>query len=288
MKDSIFSFSVLQYRHDPWIGEALNVGVLLSSNVHGFLKMKVRTASPRLSQAYPSLNAPAFRGVVRSMESQVMAIANRYERDGKSLAANFKGHDFGSGVPSSGDVAISILPDDDSALRWRPQGVGSSSNRELELERLFRRYVAHWDADSGRDVRTDEDVFSVFHQALRKSPKNVDLEEKIIHTPRFGELKFKHTFRNGSLHIVQPLSFDAANADTLFAKAAKWSGMLSRLQDNENIKPYFVTGAPSSPALNYAYLSALDLLRGAVASPTVVDEKQSALIVEALVSASGS
>jgi hypothetical protein len=69
------------------------------------------------------------------MESQVTAIANRYERNEKSLAAKSKGHDFGSGVPSFGDVAISILPDDDSALRWRPQAVGSTSNPEVELEK---------------------------------------------------------------------------------------------------------------------------------------------------------
>ena len=134
LRETLYTFSVLQYRHDAWIGEALNVGVLLSAPEQGFLKMKVRTASPRLTQAYPELGASGFRLLVRALEAKVASLGHRIEQ----------GSQFESKVTSD-SVARKILPENDSSLRWLGQGAGFTSSPADALERLYERYISRWD-----------------------------------------------------------------------------------------------------------------------------------------------
>ncbi|MDZ7906435.1 MAG: DUF3037 domain-containing protein [Cypionkella sp.] len=52
MKKFPFTFSILQYEHNPWLKERLNVGVLLFSAEGQFLKIKKRGSRGRISRAY--------------------------------------------------------------------------------------------------------------------------------------------------------------------------------------------------------------------------------------------
>lgn len=274
LTETLYTFSVLQYRHDPWIGEVLNVGVLLSAPDRRFLRMKVRTASPRITQAYPELGANGFRVLVRALEAKVASMAQKIER----------GSLFDTSL-SADSIATKLLPDDDSALRWREPGAGFASDPEVELDRLFARYVSRWDAGPVRDARSDEDVYSAFHRKLLNRPVKLSLEEKIVKTPRFGEVRFKHTYQNGRLHVVQPISFDMANSDTLFGKAAKMHGTLSRLRENPEVCPYIIAGAPRNRALARDYSGALELLRDAEVAEAIVDESESDVVANALMEA---
>lgn len=274
LKENLYTFSVLQYRHDPWIGEAMNVGVLLSAPEVGFLKMRVRTASPRLTHAYPELGANDFRMLVRSLEKKVA-----------SLGQSLQHRSFFDRNLSSDIVAKRLLPDDDSALQWRKPGAGITSSPDEELERIFSRYVTRWDPSSPRDNRSDEDVYATFQRKLKYAPAKLVFEEKTIKTPRFGEVRFKHTFQNGRLHVVQPISFDLSNAETLFGKAAKMHGNLIRLRENPDVLPYLVTGAPRDQRLASDYHGAIELLREAGVAKAIVDEKDSGSVAETLISA---
>lgn len=274
LSQTLYTFSVLQYRHDAWIGEALNVGVLLSAPEQGFLRMRGRTASPRLTQAYPDLGASGFRQLIRAIEAKVTSIGQKMEQ----------GSLFDSKLTSD-SVARKLLPEDDSSLRWLKPGAGMTSSPKDELDRLFTRYVSRWDADTGRESRSDEDVYSVFQQKLRAAPVDLMLEEKIVKTPRFGEVRFRHAYQNGRLHVVQPISLDMANADTLFGKASRLVGTLTRLRENPEVCPYIVAGAPRKNELRREYVGALDLLREANVAEAIVDEDESQIVADALIAA---
>lgn len=277
LSETLYTFSVLQYHHDAWIGEALNVGVLLSAPERGFLRMKARTASPRLTQAYPELRADGFRLLVRALESRVASIE-------KQIAQG----SFFENKLTSDNVARKLLPDDDSALRWLKPGAGITSSPAEELDRLFARYVSRWDTSASRNARSDEDVYAAFHQKLRAAPVMLTLEEKTIKTARFGEVRFKHTYQNGRLHVVQPISLDMANADTLFGKASKLVGTLTRLRENPEVSPYIVAGAPRNRELISDYQGALALLREANVAEKIVDENDSQVVADALINAARS
>ncbi|MGV6839030.1 MAG: DUF3037 domain-containing protein [Planktomarina sp.] len=277
LNETLYTFSVLQYRHDAWIGEALNVGVILAAPDIGFLRFKSRTTSSRLTKAYPGLDASVFRKMLQAIDTKVASIGKKIEQG--SLFEN---------IYTSDSVAQKLLPDDDSSLRWLAPGAGVTSSPHDELDRLFKRYVSRWDADASRVVRKDEDVYLVFQGKLRQSSVDVILEEKTIYTKRFGDVRFKHAFQNGQVHVVKPISLDMVDADKLFDKASRLVGTLTRLRDNTDVCPYVITGAPGNQRLTDEYAGALDLLRTAKVASKVVDEKDSHVVVDALVKAAES
>ncbi len=155
VSETEYTFSVLQYRHDAWIGEALNVGVLMSAPDAGFLEMKVRTTNSRLAQAYPDLDTKGFQQLLWAIQSKVTSLAKEM-RQGSAFKDEL----------TSSSVARRLLSDDDSALHWLEPGAGITSSPKEELARLFTRYVSRWDADADNDARIEDDLFALRRRQL--------------------------------------------------------------------------------------------------------------------------
>jgi len=162
MSEIYYTFSVLQYRHDAWIGEALNVGVLLSAPDVGFLKIRTIMASSRLEQAYPDLDTKGFQQLLRAIETKVTLFAK--EMKGGSLLRD---------EMTSSKVARKLHTEDDSALHWLESGTGVTSSPKEELDRLFSRYVSRWDAVPSRDAPLSDDLFALREQKLSANDRSI-------------------------------------------------------------------------------------------------------------------
>lgn len=266
MKRLSFTFSVLQYRHDVWTGEGLNVGVALSCNDCGYLAFKGRSGRGRLARAFPGLDYQALRSAVVSLE--------RF----------FDRHSSGFGLlprpDSVRDLALRALPaDESSSLVWLPSGSGLTADPAAEHARIFERMVMRYESESGRDVRTDEMVFETVRRKLQRAELYQKFEAHTV-VSEFSRVTFDHSFRNGVWHCVQPVSLDSADADRMQAKAARWAGLMQSLQGVQGIKPYFVTGRPQDKSLMRKYETMKRFLASSPLSPRVVDEERSDLVVE--------
>lgn len=75
------------------------------------------------------------------------------------------------------------------------------------------------------------------------------------------EYAFDHTWKNNQWRVLEPLSFDLENADSIKEKAAKWLGRAVALQGaTEEFKLYLLLGKPSQERLMQAYTKAENLL----------------------------
>ena len=98
------------------------------------------------------------------------------------------------------------------------------------------------------------------------------------------EVQFGHAWKNGAWHCYQALSFDLASPDSIREKAARWSGhMLGASKSVEEIKPYFIVGAPTDATLASDYLRAIELLRASPLGPAVYEEDAADQLVEEIV-----
>ncbi|WP_283179038.1 DUF3037 domain-containing protein [Gemmobacter sp. 24YEA27] len=265
MTKHAYSYAVLQYRHDVWVGEALNAGVLLFSESARFLKLKTRTGQGRLAQAYPDLDHGAFRDAVKAM-------GRRFDRIASTS---------GLFMPSGGalEVGKTVLRPDDSSLSWGMTGSGVAVDPEEALEKLYGRFVGRYDKAAGREPRTDEMVFETVRRKLELAELYQRVQPKLVKS-KFGSIQFKHTIENGVLHVIQPVSFDSADADNMLDKAAKWAGRLQSIAELEGqVRPYFVTGRPSDRALMGQYDRMVALLKASPLDPVVMDEGQSGDLV---------
>lgn len=274
MKHVPYTFTVLQYHHDTWTGEAMNIGVLLHCADRGYVSLKSRYGRGRLSKAYPDLDHRALRSTVAAMEK-------RFER------LNSLQRDFLSPVDAL-EYANTVLVRDDSSLSWYKQGSGLTDDPEATHDMLFDRLVTRYEQHSVRSKRSDEMVFEAVKKKLQIAQLYSRFESHTVES-KFASVTFEHSFKNGVWHCVQPVSFDSADADWMQEKAARWVGkMQSLLECKSDLKTYFVTGKPQSPDLLPKYSNVLEFLRTSPLDPIVVDEKDADIVVEKIQSASSS
>lgn len=265
MTKHAYSYVVLQYRHDVWVGEALNAGVLLFSESARFLKLKARTGQGRLANAYPDLDHGALRDAVKALE-------RRFDRIAMSS---------GLFLPSDSAIEVGrkVLIPNDGSLSWGMTGCGVADDPEEALERIYSRFVGRYDKAAGRDVRTDEMVFETVRRRLEIAELYQRVQPHVVRS-KFATIPFDHAIQNGVWHVIQPLSFDSADEDRMLDKAARWAGRLQSIADCKGrVCPYFVTGKPSIPSLMPQYRKMVEFLRASPMQPVVMDEAQAGDLV---------
>ena len=245
-----YTYVLLRYRHDPLAGELANVGVVLHAPRGRFLAAKLRaTAGPRLTKMFPAMSVRAFRAGLQSIDRGIEKLAMR------------DGGDLFSGLADAASLAKRVLPVDDSSFVWSPLGSGLTANPAETLMKLYDRFVGQFDARQKASAHDDAAVWRPVHDLLVARKLTNLLRPKTI-SSSVGQVEFDHAWKNGAWHVYQPLSFDLSTDVHIRDKAAKWAGLLLSLNDaDEEFKPHFVVGPPTSPAMQDAYKRALELLR---------------------------
>lgn len=244
-----YSYVVLRYVHDTITGEFVNVGVALYAPESHFLAAQCRTTYGRLSKVFPSVNADHFKSLMRTIQSQFKRLGERVQSE--------------LTLESGRDVlafAHSVLPRDDSSLQWSQVGVGRTSDPAATLAKLYERMVTRYDDRPGRDRRDDDEVWRQFKHTLEARNVMRVLAPHIV-SADVDQWEFKHTWKNGVLHCLEPVSFDLASAESIRDKARHWLGRLSAIADSrEQFLVHFLVGEPQDPDLRSAYESALSIL----------------------------
>lgn len=264
MNRASYTAAVLRYVHDPAVGEFLNVGVVLHCADHGFLDGAYEFKYQRLSAAFPSFDGKAYRDAVDLIKHGVAEHAKRLRDDLVSSQTN----------PSDvGRVLAQVLPDRGLSFQVGPLIPGIAGNPKEALEDLFNRYVAS--AEPHRKQRRDnKDVWQACESALKKRNLLNELSARDYRLPD-AELHFEHTFKNGSVHAIQPLSFDFQDPERMTELAYRWVGQSVALKnDVPDFGSLFVlAGRPSAPEMEAAYRRALAYLKNRLSVDNQVFEE---------------
>ena len=262
-----YTYVVLRYRHDPLAEEFANVGVVLHAPADGYLGIRVRKTLGRLGKIFPGL-----------VKSDLTTSLNAIERAVSKLASRRDDGLFPTGPTDASELAARALPKDDSSYIWGPLRSGTTDLPAEALNRLYERFVSKYDEESF--VRRDD---SAIWQPVRErlaAKKLLDrLQPKTVVSP-LDTVEFGSAWKNGVWHCYQALSFDLMTADGIREKAARWSGhMLGASRSADDIKPYFLVGAPSDKQLVPDYERAIKLLRASALDPSVYEEAEADTLV---------
>lgn len=259
-----YSYTLLRYVHDVMTGEFVNVGVVIFVPSLGSVRFKTRLTIGRLKGVFPDIDRRSFVESMHAVRRGLQWVAK------SEISAGFLRSDG-----DAADIAQRAVPTDDSSLQWSTCGTGLTANPEDTLMRLFERFVTRYDTYS-RSRRTDEDVWRPVRQMLEDRNLAERLQEKSIRGS-VDDIVFKHAWKNGQWHVYESLSFDLADADGIKSKAREWLGHLSAVVADgsaERFKPHFLVGAPTNPALENAYRTAIAILQKAPNNPEVFEEGQ--------------
>ena len=277
-----YSYAILQYRHDFWSGEALNVGVLLFCRSVGYLSLKTRKSGGRLFAAYPELDR-------RALTEDLKDIKRAFDKLSTSITQDSL---FCIDLPSLDDrgqddvrmLAFHVLKQDSSSLRWTNFGAGVTHDPAQAHEALMERYVLRHEKERDEVRRDDDEVFEDIKPKLHAAGIADNIECHTVSAP-LQNVEFKHAIKNGIWHCVQPLSFDLTTEKGMLEKANNWTGKLYNLKEQSNFRTYFLTGKPRTTSLNRTYQNVLGMLRNAPTDPQVIDEDQSSHLVNQLAAA---
>lgn len=256
-----YTYTVLRYRHDITSGEFVNVGIALFCPTAQFIAAKTRPTYGRITRVFPGSNGEFIKQMMQHVSRQFEHFA---EEEAGLISMNAK---------SVMDFAHRAFPADDSSLQWAPAGSGMTNNPRATLEELFQRFVMRYDEKHERS-RNDQDVWSVFSKELAKRQVLDRLKEKRI-VGTVDEVSFKHSWKNGVWHCLEPMSFDLLEPESIRDKARKFFGQIQLVSDaREDFKLYLLLGKPHHTEVHDAYLGALRILEKLPVAHEIFTEEQ--------------
>jgi hypothetical protein len=270
---SPYTYSMLRYVHDITAGEAVNVGVALLSPDRRFTKAKCRRSFGRLTRLFPDVDVEFLKRLMQSIEEGFDMAADK-------LTAEPLLHQVPETVH---EVARQVLPFDDSSLQWSPLGSGCTVDPESTLESLYSRLVAKYDEAINKAVkRSDRDIWKVYRDAL--GTRDLDRHLKPFHARvDYDEIEFKHAYKNGIWHCLEPVSFDLLSPEHIRDKARKQIGRLLSVKGSQDkFKVYFLLGEPEQTELKRSVDQAVEILRQSPVQHDVFRENEKERLSEQL------
>lgn len=259
-----YSYLLVRYVHDILSGEQLNVGVVVYSRSAKYLGAICRPTYARLARAFPGLRGDAFKSTTRYLQSAVERLsesASLWDASERNLSDTIT------------ELAARVLPRDDSSFQWSAPGLGVSSDLPKTLEDLYERLVTRYDGQDQQERRSDEDVWRDFKKGLETRHLLQHLRPKTV-LVKDDEIEFRHAWKNGAWHCLEPVSFDLVRGDSIRDKAHKILGEFTSVKDaQERLKIYLLVGKPQTAGMDDAYEKALGILDKAPTEKEIVREE---------------
>jgi hypothetical protein len=219
---------------DAGAGEGLNIGVIVYSEEARFLRLQVDSRYERLSRAFAKFDGPGFRHAVANLVV-VFRAAEKHFAD-KPLFV---------GDRSFSEWLRALVPDTGASMSFTPPRHGITSDLGAETEALFDRMVESQKGQVEETPRRDD------AQVWRSYAEKIPLAaSKHITTKSFDtasvKVEFEHAVKNGAWHVIQPLSMDYKQAESMQRKASQWVGTTVGLKGVPDLGTvFFLIGQPS-------------------------------------------
>lgn len=231
-----FSFCYLRYHHDPVVGEFANVGLLLWGPTTGTLKFYAEKRFTRLSQFFGSFHSSDYVELINRLQTRFDALSKEMRESGLITPM--------PEAESARDIALTVIPEDDGAIRWSPSQGGMTENPEKLAEEIFHQTITSHHEGKTSERQNDEEIYIRHYKKAFEAP-----EVKKHVSPKRIEAIFPHEFgqawKNGVWNVYETLSFDYKRSDQMLAKASRWDSQSRQLaQAEKGLKINFLLGDP--------------------------------------------
>jgi hypothetical protein len=260
-----YTYCILRYIHDPAAGEALNVGVLAFAPTQSWIECRIEHRYARLSATFRDFNGHQYRALTRRTVGAIESLKVRW-RD--SLAAI-------EAMPKTVEGVFHLLfPDPGLSFQRGEMQAGLARDLELAIADIFDRMVASQHPDGPEARRTDAQVWSTVQTKLEHLGVLEALQPKKFSSSSFN-IEFDYAWKNAEWHVIQPLSMDYRQNDSLQRTATLWLGNATALKEQEELGELaIVLGPPQSSAQRAAYSRAKDLLHKMPITHRLIEEDE--------------
>lgn len=246
-----YHYAVVQFVFSPVGGEAVNVGVCLWSPSERLFKFRVSDRFKRLSEFFRD----GFDGL--GYRTLVHRLNGRLDEQGASLAQQ-------PGLfptPSSLAEVLRGAVKPGGCFRVSDVRGGLAEEPAVRFEELYAELVARHTEQAAHEERTDEQIACTVsdtferHQLLPRLKSAVKLE-----TPTVDRV-FPFAWENGTLNVLDTLSFELRSDHGIRDKAIRWYGVMCNLAKvHGGMKATVVVAPPLDRGLISRYDQALQVV----------------------------
>lgn len=261
MKNNFYKYCILKYKHNAYIDESINVGILIYFGNTSKFKFFYSKNLSRIKYIYENVPERTIKEYLKQIDIQTKKLSN-INLDIFHSIEIFDFKEF---------ISKYFLPFDSSSLQF------SKCKHEVQYD-----FVNKFIEDVLVNKFLIDDIRHISNQPkepklLQKyysNLKNLDFEKINQKEKRFYidyKLKnetgniftFDYAWQNGSLNLVKPISFDLKEPKSIAEKAYKNLGQFIDLENNakdKNLRFDLILGRPTSKSLFKEYDHAVKLL----------------------------
>jgi hypothetical protein len=266
MNKGTYTYCLLQYHHSQYLGEVLNIGLLVYFPHQKKLVFLYPEKLIRLRFTYP--NVPG---------KTIKAYFKYFEQRAEELSANpeiFADYDLSKSLQQF--VNIEFLAPDSSALQFGNFRISVLYTPDIEhiKNQLYNLYFSVFGIQDNVNQRVDEAILLNKYKKFLKVYAKGDLAaiennrfhfDYTINPNATSAITFDVAWKDaGSLHLVKPISFDLVRPETINRKAYQYYGQFTDLQEYAESNNYLfdvILAKPKAKALFSAYDNAIRLLQ---------------------------
>ncbi|WP_293894742.1 hypothetical protein [Flavobacterium sp.] len=275
MKKEKYTYCLLKYNHSQFLGELVNIAILVYFNDTKKLYFECPDRLIRLKFTYLDIPEKTIKSYLRSIKEKVLAINKDF----------YTSYQFSLENGIDKFIESEILLKDSTCLEFGESKVGL---KYIEDERaivgsLYNQFFSYFDNNNIEPDKIDEGVLLNKYKTLLKkfdksvldkSNKNIYFDYKINPTDK-TEFKFDIAWQNGSLNLVKPISFDVKKPTSIQNKSYRFYGEFIDLEafaSSKNYKFDLLISKPSSKDLFKYYDNAIKLLSKPKNVEIILDE----------------
>lgn len=261
-------FSLLKYVHSPFLGEEVNVGVLLCFPEQGRLEFRFPASFKRLRYLYQSFSE-------RQLLTYLNSFGKRVARANTELSPALSAEQF------TAFITRELVPADATVLRFGPltKAVAYANDDPQQIaDQYYELYFAETQpAPRAGQQKRDSFLISNFRRHLEAHDAGVFqlLRRNVEVQAAATTVRFDYVWQNGTQNFIKPVSLDLADAEEINRKAVYTHGWLHLLAPVATAKNYrfdLLLALPSDRKLFPAFDKAVEILNATAAPKQLITE----------------
>lgn len=237
-----YQYQILRYNPDVVAEEFINVGIVFFVPEERRLISRIIENSSRLNILYHGIDTKFVNRLLRNIDKWL-------NTKGKELLDQLNHKEY-SNIDS---ITNSILPPNDSSLRFSDVRSGITLNINQTFEEMFTRFISKFEKKHKSLSKDDNKAWNEYRKVFKKYSIDKRLKKPDVKVKtEFSEFEFPHGWKNGRWNFYKPISFDLTNTDHIKKKAWEWVGITQELLTSElSFNLTYLALSPKVDDVNY-------------------------------------
>ena len=261
MNNSIF-YSILQYKHSIVAGEVLNVGILFSFPKKNEIKF-VAGNLKRIKAIYPDFDVNLPVKINTSINNKIV----RLDSETGNLFSKKVIYTANTEYTLSEYIKKYILLEDSTSLQFSEPfaAVDVFNNSQQTIDEYSRILLP--DFEIKREVNRHNENFILKQFTEKLHNRNIVIDHRFTRNKRVEtkgvNLNFDFAWKNGTTHLIKPISFDLQEEREIQRKSVEYYGYLDLLEDHakrNDFKFDLLLWKPQDEKLLKSYHNAIEII----------------------------